>query len=51
LHKTDPVDPLVGLDDLQSQTTRSNEEKPSSNNLEIPFKDWYPKQENDEDED
>ncbi len=51
LNKKDPVDPLIGLDDLQNQTARSTEGKDSSNNLEIPFKEWYPTQEDDEDDD
>ena len=48
LNKKDPVDPLVGLDDLQSQTGRSNDERnPSAD----PFKDWYPKTSDDENDD
>jgi hypothetical protein len=51
LDKKDPVDPLIGLDDIQNQTARSNDQKNSSttsNNTENQFKDWYPKDENED---
>jgi hypothetical protein len=46
VEEKDPVDPLIGLDDIQNQTARSNEQKNSltnSNNTDNVFKDWYPK--------
>ncbi len=51
LDKKDPVDPLIGLDDIQDQTARSNDQKKSStisNNTENQFKDWYPKDDNED---
>ncbi|CAF5211287.1 unnamed protein product, partial [Rotaria magnacalcarata] len=48
LDRKEPVDPLIGLDDLQDQTSRSNDQKtqsslPSTNNThtENQFKNWY----------
>ncbi|CAF3277422.1 unnamed protein product [Rotaria socialis] len=48
LDRKEPVDPLIGLDDLQDQTSRSNDPKtqsslPSTNNThtENQFKNWY----------
>lgn len=51
LDKKDPVDPLVGLDDIQNPSARSNDQKDSSansNNTETQFKDWYPKDDEDD---
>lgn len=53
LDKKEPVDPLVGLDDLQNPSARSNEQKHSSsnsNNTENQFKNWYPKGSEDEED-
>jgi len=46
IDKTNPVDPLIGLDDVQNQTARSNEQI-NSDNTENQFKDWYPKDDDD----
>jgi hypothetical protein len=55
LNKKEPVDPLIGLDDLQDQTARSTDQKnpnsiPSSttNDTEDQFKNWYPKNDDDD---
>lgn len=51
--KKDSVDPLVGLEDLQNPTARSNEQKSSStpsDTTEGHFKKWYRNDEDDEDD-
>jgi hypothetical protein len=57
-HTTQPVDPLVGLDDLTNQTARSNEQQnqnslqsTTTDHAENRFKRWYVNNDNDDDDD
>jgi hypothetical protein len=56
--KKEPVDPLIGLDDLNNQTARSNDQQnqnsaPSTtiDNPENQFKHWYSKKNSADDDD
>ncbi|CAF3632135.1 unnamed protein product [Rotaria sordida] len=58
LDRKEPVDPLIGLDDLQDQTSRSNDKKTQNsvppttdNHTESPFKNWYTRNTDDDDDD